>query len=165
MQGIRAKILIAAAASLLLPATVAFGQEKVGTAAQKPPEEQSSTSAKKKPALTDSARVDTNAALRDAVKQQATKGDPKDGKENPADSAVVEMRPADANASSSGDPVVVSKKSKKGPLKDVHGKVYGATNSNNLGTRGGGGAVGASSKSGKTSVYVETEGSRTTPPR
>jgi len=59
--------------------------------------------------------------------------------------------------------VVPSRKSKKSTLGNVHGQVHGSVDGNNPGTRRTGASVGASSKSGKTAVYVETERGRTQP--
>jgi hypothetical protein len=114
----------------------------------------------KKPSLAGAARVSTDAALEDAAKQAAKK--PEGAKEQPSGEAVVELHPAEAEAANSASAKPASQKSKK--AKDVHGTVFGATDAKNAGTHRAGGAAGATSKSGKTSVYVETEGDRTTPP-
>ena len=54
---------------------------------------------------------------------------------------------------------------KKGPLKDVQGTVYGATDARNPRTNAEGAAIGGSSKSGESAIYVETDRARTSPPR
>lgn len=114
----------------------------------------------RKPTLAGTARVSTDAALKDAAKQAAKK--PEHAKEPSASEAVLEFHPAEAEGATSTSVKSESPKSKK--AKDVHGTVYGATDAKNVGTHRAGGAVGATSKSGKTSVYVQSEGDRTTPP-
>lgn len=127
---------------------------------QRKPEKASAKQSSKKPSLAGAARVSTDAALEDAAKQAAKK--PEGAKEEPSGEAVLELHPAQAEAATSPSVKPESPKTKK--AKDVHGTVYGATDARNVGTHRAGGAVGATSKSGKTSVYVETERDRTTPP-
>ncbi len=124
--------------------------------------ESSAPQAKKKPVLVDATRVSTEAAAESAVKKETQKSAATGKSKDANDSSVMEFKPAAPNADS-GDAIVLSKGSKK--KKTIHGEVYGTTGAQGAGTQGGGGAVGATSKSGKTSVYVETERQRTTPPR
>jgi hypothetical protein len=135
-------------------------QQTPAEQSQKKPVKASDKPSSKKPSLAGAARVSTNAALEDAAKQAAKK--PDGAKEDPSGEAVVELRPAEAEAATSTSVKPESQKSKK--AKDVHGTVFGATDAKKAGSRRTGGAAGATSKSGKTSVYVETEGDRTTPP-
>ena len=80
------------------------------------------------------------------------------------DSPVDEFRPA-PNGNPKADSVSVkSEGSKKSILKNVHGAAYGALDARNRKDHDAGASVGGSSKSGKTSVYVETENSRTSAP-
>ncbi|MGD0921784.1 MAG: hypothetical protein ABSA70_08500 [Terriglobia bacterium] len=128
------------------------------------PSTKSSTSTAKKPALAEVTRVSTDEAARSAAQKQTAKGNKEDGAKEDNEAAVLEFKPAPASAESSGDVVVVpSKKSKKSVLGNVHGTVHGSLDSKNAGTHRTGASVGASSKSGKTAVYVETERSRTQP--
>jgi hypothetical protein len=121
----------------------------------------------KKPALADPTRVSTEKAARSAAKEKSKQGNAKAEEEKASDSGVTEFRPArpdekgaaeDRNTSDDG------KKSKGRALKNVHGTVHGATDSAGTGNRTGA-AVGASSPSGKTSIYVETERDREKLPR
>lgn len=159
----RLLVCVAAAALLTAPAAaLATAQEHSSqdSAAQN----SSAKQPEKKPALTEATRVSTDDAVRNSAKEEAKKAGADKTTEEPQDASVLELRPA-AEAAGSGGAGVAPKSSKKAPLKDVHGRVYGSSDAKNPGTHRTGGAVGASSKSGKTSVYVETEGSRTPTPR
>jgi len=80
------------------------------------------------------------------------------------DSPVDEFRPA-PQGNPEGDGVTVkSEGSKKSVLKNVHGAAYGGLDAKNRKDHDAAASVGGSSKSGKTSVYVETENSRTSAP-
>jgi hypothetical protein len=114
----------------------------------------------KKPALTDAGRVSTDQVLADAAKQEAKKRSSEENQKDSANDAVLELRPSPPEAAA-GTSAAVSKE-KKSPLKNVHGEASGAAGA---GANREGGKVGASSKGGKTSVFVETDRSKTTPPR
>ena len=77
---------------------------------------------------------------------------------------VTEFRPAAEGSAASAAAVVKTKDSKKSVLKTVHGTAYGSLDPKNRGSHQAAGSVGGSSKSGKTSVYVETDSSRTAAP-
>jgi len=77
---------------------------------------------------------------------------------------VTEFRPAAEGSAASAAAVVKTKDSKKSVLKNVHGTAYGSLDPKNRGSHQAAGSVGGSSKSGKTSVYVETDSSRTAAP-
>lgn len=127
-----------------------------------------SASAEKKPALAEVTRVSTEEAARSAAHKQARKTAEEEVAEKSSESDVVELRPARENAESPGGAVVVPQKdSKKSALSKVHGTVHGSADPRNSGSRRTGASVGASSKSGKTAVYVETERDRAgqNPPR
>ncbi len=126
------------------------------------PKKEPAVQAQKKPVLVNATRVSTDAAARSAAKEETEKPAAARKTKDSGESAVLEFKPAGPNAGS-GEVVVLPKDSKK--KKNIHGEVYGTTGAQAAGTQGGGGAVGATSKSGKTSVYVETERQRTTPPR
>lgn len=170
--------------------------EKPSSAVSKPESHQAasgeptSDGSKVKPAATprldllDVTGVSTDRAVHSLAEELAGKAARKDGGQSkaakaaepgyktatgPADSAVMEFHPADPGDARTGDPLVVgSKDSKKTAAKRIHGEVYGAADPNQTGTHAAGGSVGATSKSGKASVYVETDGAHTAtgaPPR
>jgi hypothetical protein len=128
----------------------------------KKPETQKSSQAEssKEPPLTDAVRVSTDEALASAARQEAKKRSSEEKQKDSPDDAVLELRPSPPEAAA-GTSAAVSKE-KKSPLNNVHGEVAGAASA---GGNREGGRVGASSKSGKTPVYVETDRSKTTPPR
>jgi len=68
-----------------------------------------------------------------------------------ANDAVVEFRPATNGSERSSGAAAVVQKQGRSPLKQVHGELYGAKSG--VG-HADGGSVGATSKSGKTSVHV-----------
>ncbi len=83
----------------------------------------------------------------------------------PSDDAVVEFHPAPPADGKQSDPAASPTKSSKKPTLDkVHGTVYGATGAQGGPSKGdrAGGNGGVTSKSGKTSIYVQTEHSRET---
>jgi hypothetical protein len=121
----------------------------------------SQTDPSKKPVLTDVSRVSTDQARADAAKQEAKKQGTEEKQKNSPDDAVLEFRPAAPGASADSS-TVVTKDSKKGRLKNLHGEAYGAAG---VGGNREGGKVGASSKSGKTAISVGVDRSSTTPPR
>jgi len=147
----------------LLMSLVSTAQE----AAKKSPDApapKSTASTGKKPVLLEATRVSTDEAARSVAQKQTTKGNEEEGAKEGKEAAVLEFKPAPASAESSGGAVVVpSKGSKKSTLGNVHGTVHGSADAKNSGTRRTGASVGASSKSGKTAVYVETERGRTQP--
>lgn len=150
------RVMLAVMLAVLISAAAA-PQEKVDN----PPTTNSRPKSEKKPTLVDAIRVSTAEATKSAVKEKSKQSAQPETMEESNDPAVLEFRPT-ANTEE-GTVVAPSGDSKK--LKNVHGKVYGAVDAGNSGNRQSGAAVGASSKSGKSSVYVETDRSRTTPPR
>ena len=119
----------------------------------------------KKRALLNAPRVSTDAAVHSAAKDviKQTTGDKTPNQ--PEDANVVEFRPAESESASPSTSAAPPKNAKKGALKDVHGTVYGAAGAKNPGTNAEGAAIGVSSKSGKSAIYVETDRARTSPPR
>jgi hypothetical protein len=90
---------------------------------------------------------------------QATTG-PQNLALEPASSsdAVLEFQPAASGSGTASNPRVVSDDAQsKSPLKRVHGDLYGATGGAG---HAAGGSVGATSKSGKTSIYVQSDDAR-----
>lgn len=118
----------------------------------------------KKPSLAELTRVSTDETARSAAKGKAKSDTPEGAAAEPAEPAVVELQPAKQVDEASGATVASSKKSKRSPVKDVHGSVYGQVDARDAGSHREGAAVGASSKGGKASIYVETERSRQNPP-
>ena len=98
-------------------------------------------------------------ADQEARTEQARAG--KSAVEKTDDSPVDEFRPAPKGGPEGDGVVVKSEGSKKSVLKSVHGAAYGALDARNRKDHDAAASVGGSSKSGKTSVYVETENSRT----
>ena len=119
----------------------------------------------KKGALLNAPRVSTDAAVRSAAKDviKRTTGDKTPNQ--PEDAEVVEFRAAESDSASPSTSAAPPKTPKKGALKEVHGTVYGAAGAKNPGTNAEGAAIGVSSKSGKSAIYVETDHARTSPPR
>ena len=117
----------------------------------------------KKRALLNAPRVSTDAAVHSATKDMIKQTTGEKTPNQPEDAEVVEFRPAESESASSSTSGAPPKTPKKGALKDVHGTVYGAAGAKNPGTNAEGAAIGASSKSGKTAIYVETDRARTSP--
>ena len=162
MMGETRIVLLSAALCLLMP--VASTPQDTAKKSSETPSTKSSASTGKKPVLVEATRVSTDEAARSVAQKQTTKGNEEEGAKEDNEAAVVEFKPAPASAEPSGDAVVVpSKGSKKSTLGNVHGQVHGSVDGNNPETRRTGASVGASSKSGKTAVYVETERGRTQP--
>ena len=147
----------------------AAGSPQDGTKSQATvlPSEHPPETTKKRAVLAEATRASANKAAEDAAKQKA-KG-PAEEDVNPSEeSAVTEFRPVPPDQKgkdSESDALSIKKDSKSGPLKNIHGTVYGDVNSTGTGERSTGAAVGTSSKSRKTSVYVETQRTRETIPQ
>jgi hypothetical protein len=166
MMGETRILLLSVALCLLMP--VASTPQDTAKKSSETPSPKSSASTEKKPALAEVTRVSTAEATRSAAQKQAKKTAEEEAAEKPAEPDVLELRPAPESTESSGGAVVVpSKNSKKSVPGNVHGTVHGSLDSKNTGTHRTGASVGASSKSGKTAIYVETERGRAeqNPPR
>jgi hypothetical protein len=123
---------------------------------------------KAKSALSQATHISTEEAMRKAAADLAKKPngqsvETKAAAPKAADSTVLEFRPAD-RSQSTPTPAVTrqSKNSKKSPLKNAHGSIYGSAGAGSA-SREIAGSAGASSKSGATSIYVETDQSRASP--
>jgi hypothetical protein len=82
--------------------------------------------------------------------------------QNKADDAVMEFHAAGSGSGNSGTaPAVIHDQGNKSALKHVHGDLYGAKSG--IG-HADGGSAGATSKSGKTAIYVESDQTRSTVP-
>ena len=111
----------------------------------------------------DAARLAARAISKrkDASPARSAEGKPTDNDSSlgtPDSSAVDEFKPG-RRTDSTGDAVVV-KESKKSAARNIHGTAYGGLDPAARGNHEAGGSVGTTSKSGKTSVYVETDSSR-----
>jgi hypothetical protein len=131
-----------------------------------PPSNQDAAPAKdKKAVLVDASRVSTDNVAKSASKQKPKEESPQDTSKQSEDSAVTELRPAPPNQESAGakpESPEAKKKSKGGPLKDIHGTVYGGAGPGGQTT---GAAAGAKTKSGKASIYVEAQRENAKDPR
>jgi hypothetical protein len=118
------------------------------------PEEAARITARSLARQKDSDRDPQAAEKKEQSKNQATdSGKP--------DDAVAEFQPAGSGSGTGSSATVVQDKQNKSPLKRVHGDLYGAKNG--VG-RADGGSVGGTSKSGKTSIYVQSDQAHTTAP-
>jgi hypothetical protein len=153
-------LLLSAALCLLIPRGSA-AQDAAKKNSDTPSCRSSRLSGDKKTALDEVTRVSTESAARSVAQKQARKCAEEEGAEKTADPDVLELRPAPENAGSSGKTVAPPPEgSKKTALGKVHGEVYGSADAKGA-TRRAGAGVGASSKSGKTAVFVEAERGRT----
>jgi hypothetical protein len=120
----------------------------------------------KKAVLSDATRASTSKAMEGAAKQKVAATHEQEPR-TPEDSTVTEFRPVppgQAKDERQPTPTSSGQKAKSAPLKDVHGSVYGASGAANSSARTTGAAAGASSKSGKTSVYIEGQRARESSP-
>ena len=114
----------------------------------------------KKAVLLDATRASTAAAAESASQKESQETPSDDTPKPPEDPAVTELRPLppDSQARDSDKDEAMAKKSKLGPLKNIHGTVYGGAGGAG---KASGGAVGGSTKSGETSIYVEGQRTKT----
>ncbi len=149
------------AVSFLLPAAaIPQGAQQTRPAEKPAAPSREASKTQVKPGLAEATQVSTEHAARDAARD-ATKGQaagapPQEG----AESGVLEFRPAPETAQRAKEPE--GTRTKDPALTKVHG-----TASSSAGTSGGrdhAASVGASTRSGKAHVYVETERSRATSP-
>ena len=154
-------LLLSAALCLLMPIALA-AQDTAKKNSDTPSSKSSGLSGDKKTALAEVTRVSTESAARSVAQKQAKMVAEEDGAQKAAEPDVLEFQPAPKNTGSSGKTVVApSKGSKKPALGKVHGEIHGSADAKGA-TRRAGAGVGASSKSGKTAVFVEAERGRTT---
>ena len=161
----KAKILLwAVVVGLLVPAGMT-AQDAAEKSPDSPAPKSSAASTEKKPALAEATRVSTEEATRSAAQKQAKDSQAEGAPEKPAEPDVLEFRPAPQTAEPSSGTASAPAKGKKSALKNVHGTaVYGSADARNTGTHRAGGSAGVSSKSGKTSVSVAAESTRTESP-
>jgi hypothetical protein len=107
-----------------------------------------------------SERKNTGPKKKTEDKGKAAAGDASGQGKPAADDSVVEFQPAVGGSGTTSRPAAtVQDKEAKSPLKRVHGDLYGGTG------RADGGSVGATSKGGKTSIYVESDQARGAAPQ
>ncbi len=115
--------------------------------------------------LIDATRVSTDKAVKGATEQKVKEKEvtSEDSASNKSDDpAVTELRripPEQAAKDKEAEGPENAKKPNNGPLKDVHGTVYGSSGD---GTRNAGAAVGASTRGGKAAIHVEAQRTRET---
>ena len=131
-----------------------------------PPEVRAEKSAPDTKAILMGASRASTAKATQSASQQKAKGNQAVKDPEPTDgSAVTELRPLppdQQNQAAESKGGNAKKKSKGGPLKNVHGTVYGGSGS---GSEAAGASAGASTRSGKTSVYVEGQSGQARDPR
>ncbi len=120
--------------------------------------------------LLDATRVSTAGALKAAAAAKQPDPTAKShnllegvaaSKPSDANSGVVELQSAAPGSLAADKPWVERRTdSKDSLLKNIHGDVYGSTAAGVAGNNAEDGAVGATSKGGKTSVYVQTDHSQ-----
>jgi hypothetical protein len=121
-----------------------------------------------KPVLAPGVRVNTDEAVRSLASEEALRPQEPSLEEKSSEGDVVELHPSAAGKpSSSSSATEPGKPAPQSPRRKIHGSVYGAAGTGGADGDREGAAVGASSKGGKASIYVETNRSRneTAPPR
>lgn len=132
------------------------------------------TKGERKPLLQSLGLINTDEAAQKVAEEESAKArtaKTAGGTTNPAilkkgaDGAVLEFHPAgNSPFSGSSSGTVEAKAGKKSPLKNIHGSVYGATLPQVGHANAEGGAVGADSKNGKLSIFVEGEHAQASTP-
>lgn len=143
------------------PVGTGHAEEKSGKPSPPPEPPAEKTRQDTKAILLDATRASTARAAESASRQKAEKNQEEKSPEPAADSGVTELRPLPPGEPAANSEVV-KPESTGGPLKNIHGTVYGETGSAG---GAGGGSIGTSTKSGRTSVYVEGRRNRTGDPR
>ncbi len=153
---------LVAALGLLIPSTL-LGQSGSEKQPSPPPGTQESRKAGegKKVPLAELTRVDTAATARNTG-EKAAKEKKEGNQAEDSENAPLELKLAPQESAPAGEERPASKESKSSGREKVHGAVYGALDRHGPGNHKTATSAGASSKSGKTSVYVESERSRST---
>lgn len=163
-----ASMMVSATTLALLASLWAAPQgDKKPNPAENTPSPSSDSTASPSTKLIEVTRVSTEEAARKAAeaeskKDQATEaaGTEKDTAKSAAPD-VSELQPVAKTGGDSDNALrLPAEESKKSPLKDVHGSVYGTLDSSGSGNRGTGANIGASTKNKKAHIYVETNRSR-----
>ncbi len=154
---------LVATLGLLIPSTLLpqSGSEKQPSPPPGAQESRKAGEGKKVP-LGELTRVDTAATARNTG-QKAAKEKKEGNQAEDSGNAPLEVKPAPQESAPAGEERPASKESKSSKRQKVHGTVYGALDPNGPGNHQTATSLGASSKSGKTSVYVESDRSRSTP--
>ncbi len=150
---------LATALSLLASAAFPQSQAPQNPPADSPAKESPAPTADKKRLLDEATRVSTSEALKSVAQESKEKSKTSEGSST---SDVLEFQPSAPPSAGARTVVAPSRDSKKSMAKNVHGSVYGSADPRATGNHRTGGAVGASSKSGKSSIYVETDQGRST---
>ncbi len=153
---------LAAALSLLASAAIPQSQAPQNPPADSPAKESPAPKADKKRLLEEATRVSTSEAVKSVAQESKEKRAASKTSESSSASDVLEFQPAAPSSAGARTVVTPPKDSKKSVAKNVHGTVYGSADPQATGNRRTGGAVGTSSKSGKSSIYVETDQGRST---
>jgi hypothetical protein len=149
-----------AALGQMSPAAQSAPQQKPSTNSAAPAA--TATHSKEKPALDDITRVSTDQAVQSAARSASKKQSAENRTGEPAQSEVLEFRPAATDQDSPKHTTTTTPESRKSKVKNVHGTVYGSLDAADAANRSTGASAGVSSKSGKSHIYVETERSRAT---
>jgi hypothetical protein len=152
---------LAAALALMFATPLAAQTPAESGPAQKDPTEKTSPK-KEKVKLEEATRVSTDKALRSAAKEKSKPAtEKKEGPGLSGESEVTEFHPTTPGEKNPSAEPTTQKSAKKSAAKNLHGSVYGTGGTQ---SSGAGGAAGTTSKNGRTSVYVESEKSRTADP-
>ncbi len=162
-----AAVLIAVPSLLAAPQNTDEGATcQAGQTQGEPQHGASKSETENKARLVEATRVSTADAARNAARERAKdsakKGEAEKVSAEPSDAGVIEMKPAEG--SSDTQTVRHQGDTKKSAVKNDHGTVDGSLDPEHSGNHQAAARIGASSKSGKTSVFVETDRSRTTAP-
>lgn len=164
-----ASVMVSAITLALLASLSAVPQgDKKSNPAENTPSSSSNSTASAQTKLIEATRVSTEEAARKAAEAESKKkqasekaGTEKDTMKSIAPD-VSEIQPVAKTGGGSDDALrLPTEESKKSPLKDVHGSVYGTLDSGGSGNGGTGANIGASTKNKKAHIYVETNRSRT----
>jgi hypothetical protein len=150
-----------AAAQQTTPATSDKSQSAETSSGRRALPKPSASKSNEKPPLADVTRVSTAEAARKAAKDAAQGRSSDAAPQASGASDVLEFRAGSPDAQNAA--VTAPKESKKSAWKKVHGDAYGALGGRGAGKQAGG-SVGATSKSGKSSVYVQTDRETTPAP-
>jgi cytoskeletal protein RodZ len=146
----------------LLLAIPLFSQAPAPSGEPKKTETAEPAQKERKVPLEEATRVSTDKALHSAAKEKSKPATEKNEvPELSGESEVTEFHPATPGEKNPGAEPTTEKPAKKSATKNIHGSVYGAGGAQGSGV---GGAAGTTTKNGKTSVYVESEKSRTANP-
>lgn len=152
-------VFVAAMTSPIAAAEESQGTKKDPTAEDSRRQEPSKSKGRPKPSLAEITRVTSAEAAGTAARDGKKKEEGSTAEASESD--VTEFRPASPDE----EPATGSSAStSKDKSKSVHGTVHGSSDAQGAGRSRAGGAVGASSKSGRRHIYVEADQTRTKRP-